>query len=137
MKTAQQILDAIDTLMGNVTRDQEGTVEAMKLIARRANAYAKYGTVTFDEFDEQVSVESLSDNQLVAAWRQGDELAEAELVRRYRLPLIQNIVALRVSEGEAAERLADAAFSDALEHFDPNDATIFCYLLHAVRKVAA
>ena len=53
MKTAQQILDAIDTLFGgNIRRDEEGTIEAMKTIADRANAFAGYGTVTFDEFDE-------------------------------------------------------------------------------------
>ncbi|BBO34461.1 hypothetical protein [Lacipirellula parvula] len=125
MKTAQQILDSIDTLFGNVATDRQGTVEAMKLIARRANAYASLETEDWSD-----DLESLSDNQLVAEWRSGTAAAETELSNRHRAALVKSI-ATRTGDAEAAELIADAAFASARERFNPVTENFFCHLLAA------
>ncbi|WP_428306522.1 hypothetical protein [Lacipirellula sp.] len=76
---------------------------------------------------------NLSDNQLLAAWRSGSRLAEAHLIYRHRAALLASIVR-RIGDIEAAERIADAAFADAREHFNPITESFFCRLLHVAQK---
>ena len=79
---------------------------------------------------------NLSDNQLVAAWRTGSRLAEAYLICRHRAALLASLVR-RIGDVEAAERIADAAFANALEHFNPVTESFFCRLLHVAQKESA
>ena len=71
---------------------------------------------------------NLSDNQLVAAWRAGTEGAESELSNRHRAALVKSI-STRIGDVEATELIADAAFADALETFNPANDAFFCCLL--------
>jgi hypothetical protein len=78
---------------------------------------------------------NMSDNQLVAAWRSGNRLAEAHLICRHRAALTNSIVR-RIGGVEAGERIADAAFADALLHFNPATESFFCRLLAVAHKQA-
>ena len=59
--------------------------------------------------DESVSVESLSDHDLIEAAKQGDEPAFAEIVRRYRNPLT-NFIYRMLNDYEEAVDLAQETF---------------------------
>ena len=74
---------------------------------------------------------NMSDNQLVAAERAGNERAGVELAIRHRAVLLKSI-GRRIGFGDVAEHVADAAFASAREHFDPvNDAYFSCLLRFA------
>jgi hypothetical protein len=78
-------------------------------------------------------MQNLSDNELVAAWRAGSRLAEAHLICRHWAALLASIVR-RIGDIEAAEHIADAAFADTREHFNPATESFFCRLLHVARR---
>lgn len=71
---------------------------------QRANVYQAQVTVK-----ASVNVEALSDHELVAAARDGDELAFQEVVRRYRTP-ITNFVYRMLNDYEMAVDLAQETF---------------------------
>lgn len=125
MNNSQAILDSIDTLLGSVATDRQGTIEAMKLIAQRANAYASLETEDWSD-----DLESLSDNQLVAEWRAGTAAAETELSSRHRAALVKSI-ATRTGDAEEAELIADTAFATARERFNPVTENFYYHLLAA------
>jgi RNA polymerase sigma-70 factor (ECF subfamily) len=69
-----------------------------------ANVYQAQGTVSTAH-----NVEALSDHELVAATRDGDELAFQEVVRRYRTP-ITNFVYRMLNDYDTAVDLAQETF---------------------------
>jgi RNA polymerase sigma-70 factor (ECF subfamily) len=71
---------------------------------QHANVYQAQVTVK-----ASVNVEALSDHELVAAARDGDELAFQEVVRRYRTP-ITNFVYRMLNDYEMAVDLAQETF---------------------------
>ncbi|BBO32258.1 hypothetical protein [Lacipirellula parvula] len=79
---------------------------------------------------------NMSDNELVAAEREGNERAGIELAIRHRAALLKSI-GRRIGFGEAAERVTDAAFGSAREHFDPADDAYFSCLLRFAYKHSA
>lgn len=72
--------------------------------------------------ERTVSVESASDHELVAATKEGDELAFQEIVRRYRNP-ITNFVFRMINDYDRAVELAQETFLRIYAHSDRYEAT--------------
>jgi len=69
-----------------------------------------------------------SDNELVAAYLEGDESAKTEIIARHRAACI-DILAEKVGPAEAAECMVDAFFSDApFSEYDPEGECLLAWL---------